>query len=72
MTAQEKSVTDFQPVDPSTVPRFADIATFMRMVRHPVAAEVDVGLAGGITCITVANLMFEMLCVIADSVASRR
>ena len=26
----------------------------------------------GITCITVANLMFEMLCVIADSIASRR
>jgi arginase family enzyme len=26
----------------------------------------------GITCITVANLMFEMLCVIADSVAARR
>ena len=26
----------------------------------------------GITCITVANLMFEMLCVIADSVADRR
>ncbi len=26
----------------------------------------------GITCVTVANLMFEMLCVIADSVASKR
>ena len=26
----------------------------------------------GITCVTVANLMFEMLCVMADSVASRR
>ena len=26
----------------------------------------------GITCITVANLMFEMLCVIADGIASRR
>ena len=26
----------------------------------------------GITCITVANLMFEMLCVIAHSVAARK
>ena len=26
----------------------------------------------GITCLTVANLMFEMLCVIADSIASAR
>ena len=26
----------------------------------------------GITCVTVANLMFEMLCVITDSIASRR
>ena len=26
----------------------------------------------GITCVTVANLMFEMLCVITDSIASKR
>ena len=26
----------------------------------------------GITCITVANLMFEMMCVMADSIAARR
>ncbi len=26
----------------------------------------------GITCLTVANLMFEMLCVIADGIASRQ
>jgi guanidinopropionase len=26
----------------------------------------------GLTCVTAANLMFEMLCVIADSVAARR
>ena len=26
----------------------------------------------GLTCVTAANLMFEMLCVIADSVAARK
>ena len=26
----------------------------------------------GITCVTVANLMFEMLCVMADSIHARR
>ena len=26
----------------------------------------------GITCVTVANLMFEMLCIIADSVEAKR
>ena len=26
----------------------------------------------GITCITVANLMFELLCIISDSIVSRR
>jgi len=30
------------------------------------------GASNGITCITVANLMFEMLCVMADGIASRR
>ena len=147
---------DFQPVDPALVPRFADIATFMRTRRHEVSDAVDVGLTiitmdeyeemgraavietihavlgdgpvyvsldidgldpaflpgtgvpeiggivprdaqvilrslrgreivgadisevspcfdpTGITCLTVANLMFEMLCVIADGIAARR
>ena len=26
----------------------------------------------GITCVTVANLMFEMLCIIADSICAKR
>ncbi len=37
---------DFQPIDPAQVPRFADIATFMRTRRHPISSEVDVGLVG--------------------------
>ena len=37
---------DFQPVDPALVPRFADIATFMRTRRHEVSDAVDVGLVG--------------------------
>ena len=37
---------DFQPVDPAVVPRFADIATFMRTRRHDVSDAVDVGLVG--------------------------
>jgi len=42
MTSNE----DFQPIDPSQVPRFADIATFMRTRRHDVSPEVDIGLVG--------------------------
>ena len=37
---------DFQPLNPAEVPRFADIATFMRTRRHPVDPAVDVGLVG--------------------------
>ena len=37
---------DFQPIDPAVVPRFADIATFMRTRRYDTAPEVDVGLVG--------------------------
>ncbi len=38
--------TDFQPIDPAVVPRFADIATFMRTRRHPIDPAVDIGLVG--------------------------
>lgn len=36
----------FQPVDAAVVPRFADIATFMRTRRHDVHPDVDIGLVG--------------------------
>jgi len=37
---------DFQPLNPAEVPRFADIATFMRTRRHDIDPAVDVGLVG--------------------------
>ena len=37
---------DFQPVDPAVVPRFADVATFLRTRRHEISDAVDVGLVG--------------------------
>ena len=37
---------DFQPLNPAEVPRFADIATFMRTRRHAIDPAVDVGLVG--------------------------
>ena len=37
---------DFQPIDPAVVPRFADIATFMRTRRHEISDAVDIGLVG--------------------------
>lgn len=37
---------DFQPLNPAEVPRFADIATFMRTRRHGIDPAVDVGLVG--------------------------
>ncbi|MEM7225585.1 MAG: agmatinase [Pseudomonadota bacterium] len=37
---------DFRPIDPAVVPRFADIATFMRTRRHEISQAVDVGLVG--------------------------
>ena len=36
---------DFQPVDPALVPRFADIATFMRTRRHEVPDAIADGIA---------------------------
>jgi len=36
----------FGTVDSSVVPRFADIATFMRCPRHPVDPVIDIGLVG--------------------------
>lgn len=36
----------FQPLDPQVVPRFADIATFLRTKRHDIDPNVDVGLVG--------------------------
>lgn len=36
----------FMPVDATTTPRFADVATFMRTRRHEIAEEIDIGLCG--------------------------
>ena len=36
----------FQQVDAAVVPRFADVATFMRTRRHEISADVDIGLIG--------------------------
>ncbi|WPZ36990.1 agmatinase [Thalassobaculum sp. OXR-137] len=36
----------FQPVDAAVVPRFADVATFLRTKRHEVHPDVDIGLVG--------------------------
>jgi len=36
----------FKPIDATTTPRFADIATFMRTVRHDISDEIDIGLCG--------------------------
>ena len=36
----------FQPRDASVVPRFADVATFMRCQLHEISEEIDVGLVG--------------------------
>lgn len=37
---------DFQPLDAGVVPRFSDVATFMRTKRHDITSEVDIGLCG--------------------------
>ena len=42
MAANER----YQPVDPALVPRFADVATFMRSRRHEITDEIDIGLVG--------------------------
>lgn len=36
----------YQPVDATVVPRFADVATFMRTRRAEIDPEVDIGLVG--------------------------
>ncbi len=36
----------FQPRDASVVPRFADVATFMRTQPHEISDEIDIGLVG--------------------------
>ncbi|MEM8688807.1 MAG: hypothetical protein AAGF81_15850, partial [Pseudomonadota bacterium] len=44
----------FTPIDATQTPRFADVATFMRTVRHPISDEIDIGLCGATdTCPTV-------------------
>lgn len=40
------SDSEFMPVDATVVPRFADVATFMRTRRHDISAKVDIGLIG--------------------------
>ena len=36
----------FRPADATKKPRFADIATFMRVPRHDIDPEIDIGLIG--------------------------
>ena len=36
----------FQQLDAAVVPRFADVATFMRTTRHDIDSKVDIGLVG--------------------------
>lgn len=36
----------FKPIDATQTPRFADVATFMRTVRHEICDEIDIGLCG--------------------------
>jgi guanidinopropionase len=38
--------TDFQPVDASVTPRYADIATFLRTRRHDISEQIHIGLCG--------------------------
>jgi guanidinopropionase len=37
---------DFQPVDPSIIPRFSDVATFLRARRYDIGGDIDIGLCG--------------------------
>lgn len=41
-----KDNPDFQPADPAVVPRFADVATFLRARRRDADDMVDIGLVG--------------------------
>lgn len=36
----------FQPADATLVPRFSDLATFMRTKRHPIDDAIEIGLVG--------------------------
>jgi guanidinopropionase len=38
--------SDFQPLDASRSPRFADIATFFRLPRHKIGPELQIALVG--------------------------
>ena len=38
--------SDFDPIDSAVIPRFADVATFLRTKRHEIDPRVDVGLVG--------------------------
>jgi guanidinopropionase len=55
-----------------------DVQVILRSLRGEELVGADISEVSpcfdptGITCVTVANLMFEMLCVIADSIAARR
>ena len=55
-----------------------DVQVILRSLqgREVIGADISEVSPGfdptGITCVTVANLMFEMLCVIADSIAAGR
>jgi guanidinopropionase len=48
LRSQEAAVTlpRFQPADSSIVPRYAEIATFLRTVRVPVEAPLEIALVG--------------------------
>lgn len=37
---------EYEPVDASVMPRFADVATFMRTKRVDISSEIDIGLVG--------------------------
>ena len=58
------------------LPRDAQVILRALRGRHVVGADIsEISPCfdpTGITCITVANLMFEMLCIIADSIDERR
>jgi guanidinopropionase len=38
--------SEFQPVDASVMPRYSDVATFMRTRRHEISPQIDIGLCG--------------------------
>ena len=58
------------------LPRDAQVILRALRGRHVVGADIsEISPCfdpTGITCVTVANLMFEMLCIIADSIDERR